>query len=73
MNKGSRPTFITCNSQKVIDITIATFYAGNFIKDWHVTEEVSCLDSSYIRFNFTRIDRSIVIHAGLTGNLLELT
>ena len=41
MNKGSRPTFITCNRQKVIDITIATFYAGNFIKDWHVTEEVS--------------------------------
>ena len=48
MNKGNRPTFVTCNRQEVIDITIATFYAGNFIKDWHVTEEVSCSDHRYI-------------------------
>jgi hypothetical protein len=41
MNRGNRPTFFTTNRQEVIDITIATFYAGNLIKDWHVTEEVS--------------------------------
>ena len=40
MNRGNRPTFVTSNRQKVIDITIATLYAGNFIKEWHVTEEV---------------------------------
>jgi hypothetical protein len=39
MNRSSRPTFVTSNRQEVIDITIATFYAGNFIKDRHVTEE----------------------------------
>jgi hypothetical protein len=48
MNKGNRPTFVTSNRQEAIDITIANFYAGNFIKDWHVTEEVSCLDHRYI-------------------------
>ena len=37
MNKGNRPTFVTTNRQEVIDITIATLYAGNLIKDWHVT------------------------------------
>jgi len=47
MNSGNRPTFVTSNRQEVIDITIATLYAGNFIKDWHVTEEVSCSDHRY--------------------------
>jgi hypothetical protein len=42
MNNGNRPTFVTSNRQEVIDIIIATFYAGNFIKDWQVSEEVSC-------------------------------
>jgi hypothetical protein len=32
MNKGNRPTSVTCNRQEVIDITIATLYTGNFIK-----------------------------------------
>jgi hypothetical protein len=29
----NKTTFLTSNMQEVIDITIATFYAGNFIKD----------------------------------------
>jgi hypothetical protein len=33
MNRGYRPTFVTSNRQEVIDITIATLYAGNFIKN----------------------------------------
>ena len=33
MNRGNKPTFVTSNRQEVIDITIATLYAGNFIKD----------------------------------------
>jgi hypothetical protein len=33
MNNGNSPTFVTSNRQEVIDITIATFYAGNFIQD----------------------------------------
>jgi hypothetical protein len=59
MNKGNRPTFVTSNRQEVINITIATFYAGNFIKDWHVTEEVICSDHSYIRFTVTGTDRLV--------------
>jgi hypothetical protein len=39
MNRGNRPTFVTSNKQGVTDITIATLYAGNFIKDWHVRGE----------------------------------
>lgn len=34
MNKGNTPFFVTPKWQKVTDITIATFYARNFIKDW---------------------------------------
>jgi len=33
MNKGNRPTFVKSNRQEVIDVTIATFYVGNFIKN----------------------------------------
>jgi hypothetical protein len=56
MNKGNRPTFVTSNRQEVTDITIATLYAGNFIKGWHVTDEVSCSDHRYIHFTITGID-----------------
>jgi len=47
MNRGNRPTFVTTDRREVIDI-IATLYAGNLIKDWHVTEEVTCSDHRYI-------------------------
>ena len=59
MNKGNRPTFVTTNRQEVIDITIANLHAGNFIKDWHVSEEVNCSDHRYIRFTVTGIDRVV--------------
>jgi len=61
-NSGNRPTFVTSNRQEDIDIMIATLYAGNFIKDWHVTEEVSCSDHRYIRFTVTGIDRSVEVY-----------
>jgi len=62
MNRGNRPTFVTTNRQEVIDITIATLYAGNLIKDWYVTEEVTCSDHRYIRFTVMGIDHSIKIY-----------
>jgi len=62
MNRGNRPTFVTTNRQEVVDITIATFYAGNLIKDWHVSEEVSCSDHRYIRFTVRGIDRLVKIY-----------
>ena len=62
MNRGNKPTFVTSNRQEIIDITIATVYAGNFIKDWHVTEEVRCPDHIYFRFTVTGIDRSVEVY-----------
>jgi len=62
MNRDNRPTFVTTNRQEVIDITTATFYAGNLIKDWHVSEEVSCSDHRYIRFTVRGIDHSVKIY-----------
>jgi len=60
INIGNRPTFVPANRQEVIDITIATLYIGNLIKDWNVTEEVSCSDHRYIRFTVMGIDHSVV-------------
>ena len=62
MNRSNRPTFVTSNRQEVIDITIATLYAGNFIKDCYVTEEDSCSDHRFIRFTVTGIDRSVEVY-----------
>jgi len=62
MNRGNKPTFVTSNRQEVIDIMIATAYVGNFIKDWHVTEEVSHSDHRYIRFTVTGMDRSVEVY-----------
>jgi hypothetical protein len=76
MNRGNRPTFVTSNRQEVIDVMIATLYAGNFIKDWHVTEEVSCSDHRYMRFNVMGIDRLVEVYRNLRrtdGGPLELT
>ena len=47
MNTSNRPIFVTSNRQEVIDITIAILYIGNFIKDWHVSEELNCSDHRY--------------------------
>ena len=59
MNRGNRPTFVTSNRQEIIYITTATIYASNYIKNWHVTEEVSCSDHRYIQFNVTGIDHIV--------------
>jgi hypothetical protein len=48
MNTGNRPTIFTSNRHEVTDIKIATFYTANFIKDWHVTQEVRYSDRRYI-------------------------
>jgi hypothetical protein len=61
MNRGNRPTFVTSNRQEVIDIKIATFYAGNFVKNWYVSEEVRSSDHRYIRFTIMGIDRMVEV------------
>jgi hypothetical protein len=85
MNRGNRPTFVTTNTQEVIDITIATLYAEYFVKDWHVTGEVCCSDHRYIRFTIMGTDRSVEVYrnprrtnwgsfrSNLSGNLGSMT
>ena len=60
-NRSKRAAFVTSNRQEVTDITIATLYIGNFIKGWHVTEEVSCSDHRYIRFTVKSISHLVEI------------
>ena len=62
MNRGNKPTFVTSTRQEVIDIKIATLHVGNYIKDWHATEEVSCSDHRYIRFTVMGIDHSVITY-----------
>ena len=76
MNRGNRPTFVTTNRQDVIEITIATLYAGNLINDWHVTEEVNAqtTDTSDLLLGVSTIQlKYIVFCAEPTGSPLELT
>jgi hypothetical protein len=74
MNKGNRSTFVTCNRQEVIDITIATFYADNFIKTGMylrklVVQTSATADSRVLTVRL----KFIVIHVGPTGSPLEHT
>ena len=62
MNRGNNPTFVTGQRQEVLDITITTSYVGNFIKNWHVSEEESCSDHRHIRFEITCIKREITTY-----------
>jgi hypothetical protein len=39
MNRGNSPNFVTSNRQEGIDIKVATLYASNLVKDWHVSED----------------------------------
>jgi hypothetical protein len=59
IKRGNRRTFVTIKRQTVIDNTIAMLYAGNFVKDWHVTHEINSSDHRYIRFNIMGVDRIV--------------
>lgn len=51
LNRGSEPTFVTSRAQTIIDLTLATEQVSQFILDWHVSNELSCSDHRWIRFN----------------------
>ncbi|XP_072161372.1 retrovirus-related Pol polyprotein from type-1 retrotransposable element R1 [Bemisia tabaci] len=51
LNLGNEPTFVTRNRSEVIDITIASSNAEDWVKDWRVAKElVSLSDHRYITF-----------------------
>jgi hypothetical protein len=66
MNKSNRPTFVTSNGHKVTDIIIAIIYVGNFVKNWHVPEEVSCSDHRHIQFNITGFKNVLEFYCNLS-------
>lgn len=51
VNKGCKPTFVTCVRQEVLDITIATNDLARRINDWHVSDEPSMSDHNHIYFD----------------------
>jgi hypothetical protein len=74
MNKGNRPTFVTCNRQEVTDITIATFYAVNFIKNYLRKLVLQTTDTSDLLVRVLTVWlKFIIIHTGPSGSPLELT
>ncbi|XP_045453518.1 uncharacterized protein LOC123662762 [Melitaea cinxia] len=51
INRGSEPTFVTSRSQTIIDLTLATEHVSEYISDWHVSDDVSCSDHRWIKYN----------------------
>jgi hypothetical protein len=62
MNRGNRLTFVISNKHEVVGIKIATFYIGNFIKNWLVSEEVTCSEHRHIQFTVTGIAPSVEVY-----------
>lgn len=51
MNEGNKPTFINAIRQEVLDLTLATPFVSQSIKNWRVMEETSFSDHSSILFD----------------------
>lgn len=51
LNTGSEPTFVTRRSRTIIDLTLATDGAAELTTGWQVSEEASCSDHRWIRFD----------------------
>jgi hypothetical protein len=44
LNHGKEPTFVVCNKNEVIDLTLGTTNIGNLVNIWHVSDEPSVSD-----------------------------
>ncbi|XP_014280334.1 uncharacterized protein [Halyomorpha halys] len=62
LNKGSKATFVNRVRAEVIDVTVATRQVGPMIKNWHVSDEVSCSDNRYIRYDLTICDMTETVY-----------
>lgn len=51
LNTGSKPTFVNKRSKTIIDLTLATEEISRNIMNWHVSEELSCSDHRWLRFD----------------------
>lgn len=50
LNRGTEPTFVTSRYQTVIDITLASMRISNYIKSWHVSNELTMSDHRWLCF-----------------------
>lgn len=50
INRGNKPTFVTRRAKTIIDLTLANEGGANLISNWHVSDELSCSDHRWIRF-----------------------
>jgi hypothetical protein len=57
-NCGNEPTFVV--RKEVIDLTLGTNKTGNLVSNWHVSDEPSLSDHSYICFQIGNITTNYV-------------
>jgi hypothetical protein len=51
----NKANFVVCNRKEVIDLTLGTNKIGNLVNNWHVSDEMSLSDYSYICFQIGNI------------------
>nr|XP_023017424.1 uncharacterized protein LOC111506548 [Leptinotarsa decemlineata] len=62
LNKGNKPTFVNSRRSEVIDVTIGTTFASNYVWKWNVSDEESCSDHRHINFEIGGIQISILTY-----------
>jgi hypothetical protein len=50
LNKDNERTFVISNRKEVIDLTLGTDKIGDLVTNWHVSNEISLSDHTYIVF-----------------------
>ncbi|XP_063362820.1 uncharacterized protein LOC134651652 [Cydia amplana] len=50
-NRGAEPTFVNKRCRTIIDLTLASEEVSELVMGWHVSQEASCSDHRWIRFN----------------------
>ncbi|XP_063631287.1 uncharacterized protein LOC134802581 [Cydia splendana] len=51
LNVGAEPTFVNKRCSTIIDLTLASEEVSELVMGWHVSQEASCSDHRWIRFN----------------------
>jgi len=60
LNIGNRPTFVCSNREEVLDITLCSNRISHELENWHVSDEVSLSDHSYIFFDHLNFSLNIM-------------
>jgi hypothetical protein len=55
LNQGNETTFVVCNREVSIDLTLGTSKVGKLVSNWHVSGEPSLSEHRYICFQIGNI------------------